>query len=72
MLLAERIRRKIERMEIRMKEERLPITVSLGVASLSGSEDGPALFKRADKALYQAKAAGRNRVCLADAAAALV
>lgn len=39
------------------------ITASLGVATLESRADTPAsLFKRADKALYSAKHAGRNRV----------
>ena len=71
MLLAERIRRGIERMEVLVPQRRSPVTVSLGVASLNGKEDGKALFKRADQALYQAKASGRNCVCLAGRSAAL-
>ena len=41
-----------------------PVTISVGVASPSdgGIEDASALFHAADAALYQAKAAGRNRV----------
>lgn len=68
MLLAERIRRGIERMEVLLPQCRLPVTVSLGVASLNGKEDGKSLFDRADQALYQAKTSGRNCVCLADTA----
>jgi diguanylate cyclase (GGDEF)-like protein len=71
-LLAERIRREIERMEIRLGKKTLPVTVSLGVASLTSNEDSQSLFQRADNALYQAKAAGRNCVRLADTAAAAV
>lgn len=43
----------------------LGITASLGVAvgrPGSGDEDVPALIERADRALYQAKQSGRNRV----------
>jgi diguanylate cyclase (GGDEF)-like protein len=68
LLLAERIRRGIERMEVLVPQCRFPVTVSLGVASLNGKEDGNSLFERADQALYEAKASGRNRVCLADGA----
>ena len=68
LLLAERIRREIEGMNIQMPDQTLAVTVSLGVASLKGSEDGQTLFERADSALYQAKAGGRNCVRLADSA----
>ena len=71
MLLAERIRRGIERMEVLLPKRRSPVTVSLGVASLKGKEDGKTFFKRADRALYQAKTSGRNCVCLADSTADL-
>jgi diguanylate cyclase len=42
------------------------ITVSAGVATYQPGEDMMDLINRADQALYQAKNAGRNRVCLAD------
>ena len=39
------------------------VTASLGVASLPDhAADGPELIRAADRALYLAKAAGRNRV----------
>lgn len=39
------------------------VTVSLGVAQRHLEEDREKWFKRADAALYKAKAEGRNRVC---------
>lgn len=49
--------------------ERGAITVSVGVALVDGSLEGPdAALARADAALYRAKHAGRNRVVLARAA----
>lgn len=42
------------------------ITVSAGVATLSPGEDQDSLFKRADDALYRAKAEGRNRIIVSD------
>jgi len=48
---------------IRASDERLPITVSIGVTSaIAGGDDRDRLLKRADDALYCAKAQGRNRV----------
>ena len=43
--------------------ELLTVTISIGVAATIGAEDKPeTLLKRADEAVYEAKAAGRNRV----------
>ncbi|MCX5724828.1 MAG: GGDEF domain-containing protein [Nitrospirae bacterium] len=39
-----------------------PVTASFGVAELVAAEEGGALLRRIDKALYEAKQAGRNRV----------
>jgi len=41
------------------------LTVSVGAAALAEGMDRPEqLVHRADQALYEAKASGRNRVCL--------
>ena len=44
------------------------ITVSIGFAVLQNAESVFELVKRADRALYASKNAGRNRATLADAA----
>jgi len=63
-LLAERIRENIAALgTVRGRSTR--ITVSVGIARLHDKEDSEAFFARADKALYAAKAAGRNRSILA-------
>jgi len=41
----------------------LKVTVSLGVAELAPGESAEAWVARADKALYEAKGTGRDRVC---------
>lgn len=43
----------------------VPVTISVGVSHCRPGDDLDALFGRADKALYQSKADGRNRVTLA-------
>ncbi|MDJ0686425.1 MAG: PleD family two-component system response regulator [Alphaproteobacteria bacterium] len=42
-----------------------PVTISLGVSMMTESDSTDSLLQRADEALYAAKNAGRNRVCLA-------
>ena len=61
--LAEQIRHAVE--ESDLLPER-PVTISLGVAELREGEDYDNWLHRADEALYEAKGAGRNRVCLAN------
>jgi diguanylate cyclase (GGDEF)-like protein len=46
----------------RIEPLRDPVTMSIGVAELVAGETGEALLRRADKALYEAKALGRNLV----------
>lgn len=46
--------------------ERIQVTFSCGVAQLGFGEAANELSKAADSALYEAKKAGRNTVCLAD------
>lgn len=61
-LLAERIRKAVEKVPYICNDTRLITTVSLGVAQLGEGENESKLFARADQALYQAKSAGRNCV----------
>lgn len=61
--VAERIRQSIQALSFLSDNHSFTITVSVGVAYYSHSDfDKAELLKRADKALYQAKADGRNRV----------
>jgi diguanylate cyclase len=63
--VAEAVRLRAARMALRSKqtqEVRLQITVSAGVAAWRPGDDPQALLAAADGALYQAKAAGRDRV----------
>jgi diguanylate cyclase (GGDEF)-like protein len=60
---AERIRRAIEALVLDIDGQRLAFTASFGVAVFGRADDTiHDLFTRADRALYRAKQAGRNRV----------
>ena len=63
--MAERIRKAVENAAITAGKIVLKRTLSIGVASyFPGCTKKETLIARADQALYQAKQAGRNRVCL--------
>jgi diguanylate cyclase (GGDEF)-like protein len=58
LLIAERI--------LNLSRLHLPTTVSIGIASFPNDADSPEeLISKADKALYEAKGSGKDRVCLA-------
>ena len=60
---AERIRQAVENEMITAYDERVSVTVSIGIASFpEDSQELNTLIDKADTALYQAKQAGRNRV----------
>lgn len=65
--VAERIRQAIAKNTIQYQDRIISVTASIGVAIIDSDnaryED---LISNADLALYDAKAAGRNRVCLAN------
>jgi diguanylate cyclase len=61
---AERIRRRISEARLtrrRTGEEISSVTVSIGVAEFRMAESADGMIERCDRALYQAKRAGRNR-----------
>lgn len=61
--VAERIRRCVELESYAIGEREIGVTISIGVAVVSSTqENADALVKDADRALYRAKANGRNRV----------
>ncbi len=70
-VIAERIRQAVADMHVESKhtndkncknKNKIQATVSIGIATLTGTDSKDSLFDRADKALYKAKAGGRNRV----------
>src|SRR5690606_18618114 len=64
-VIAEKIRAAVASNIFDMAGAPVSITISIGVAVTQPHETFEAVLKRADVALYQAKAQGRNCVCLA-------
>ncbi len=62
--MAERLRQEVSRMTVVTAGGTLKLTISLGVAALQSEEEESieSLIARADRAMYEAKAAGRNTV----------
>lgn len=62
----ESTRDKVASIPFKFKAEDIRITISAGIAEFKYNEDTPlAVFERADKALYEAKDGGRNKVIMA-------
>lgn len=70
LVTAEKIRTACETMVVSAASGPIGVTVSLGVASLSGALEArdpvARLLQQADDALYRSKREGRNRVCSAE------
>lgn len=63
--VCERVRRQISDRPVTIGEVSIPMTVSIGVAAWSPGDSADSLLARADRALYQAKEAGRDRAVVA-------
>ena len=60
---ANRIREAFSVRSVSTEQGQVQATISVGVASIRGSESIDRLLQRADEALYRAKSEGRNRAC---------
>ncbi len=60
--VVEKIRASVGGANFRYKDQRVSISLSAGVTEVKPGDDGTALFERADRALYQAKRQGRDRL----------
>lgn len=61
LLVAERMRAAVEASRVEVDGAPIGVTVSIGVGTLQRGESIAVLLERADRALYRAKADGRNR-----------
>jgi diguanylate cyclase len=61
LILANKIREKVELSKFHYEDKRVFITASAGLATFRPGDTIDDVFKRADKALYRAKQGGRNR-----------
>lgn len=63
MIIAERLRKEIESITVNYFDVELKCTISIGIGTFPrDGSDSAELIRNADKALYQSKEAGRNRV----------
>lgn len=61
-LVAERVRCEVEKLELKVGDKIVRVTISGGIAAHSKGEDIAQLIKKSDLKLYQAKDEGRNRI----------
>ena len=64
--VAERIRQTIEMHPFVFNEQKIKVTISIGVAEKKENDTWDSLYNRADKALYLSKQNGRNKVTISD------
>jgi diguanylate cyclase (GGDEF)-like protein len=62
--IAERFRKDMEELRYQCSGESIGVTVSIGVARYAQGESQESWIERVDRAMYQAKQSGRNRIVL--------
>jgi diguanylate cyclase (GGDEF)-like protein len=62
----EKLRKTIKAIPFKFKQEQIEITISLGATHLKPGDTQIDAFNRADKALYEAKNSGRDRLCFSN------
>ncbi len=64
LFFAEQLRELIDKFPFRLGGKKIPVTISIGVATYPGhGTEAAGIIGKADAALYEAKGTGRNRVC---------
>jgi diguanylate cyclase (GGDEF)-like protein len=64
--VAERVRRNVESHKFNYEDQVIPVTISIGVSCIGKiHHNSVELYKAADKALYESKHTGKNKVTLA-------
>ncbi len=61
-IILEQLRVLIEECQFYYREKKVEVTISFGLVTVTDKDDIESMFMRADKAMYKAKNAGRNRV----------
>jgi len=61
-LIVERLRAMVAELDWNAFAIDMAVTISAGLASLAADDSSDAILARADRALYAAKAGGRNRI----------
>jgi len=69
-VIAEKFREKVENLLVESEDSQVNMTVSIGIAEYGSGQTFDDMIRASDKALYQSKAAGKNRVTAASAPSA--